>query len=392
MNSRTSIALIALSLFAGTAGAQDLNPASGYLRLLNATDTIALSGPVPLGTSYTIEARIRYWGLPSPTAGMWPDAARLWSEQQDSTADKSVGFQPTPAGLTLWVSQMTQGSVHYGLNVSPLSDSAWHHLAIVRFPDRLRVFVDGQLMESVVASGFGTNGSKFSIGAFSYTVSGRLAQSVRADVDWFRISNSSRYTTDAFVPPTECSLVVDPETLVLFKFNEALQRTIASEGSLALAGVPGQGFPEATAPSVVLEASEPVASISGVQPISGPSDGGTPITVIGTGFTPESRVLVGGVPAVNVQYVSPTRLTAVTPQGVPGVTSVQVNCASSDAFYFRPYCGSDLDQDGQVTAADIAIVLLDFGPCYVTATSPQPDDTKPFMLQEQPAPEAPRSR
>jgi len=37
-------------------------------------------------------------------------------------------------------------------------------------------------------------------------------------------------------------------------------------------------------------------------------------------------------------------------------------------------------------------VLLDFGPCYVTATSPQTEDSTPFMLQDQPAPEAPRSR
>jgi hypothetical protein len=75
------------------------------------------------------------------------------------------------------------------------------------------------------------------------------------------------------------------------------------------------------------------------------------------------------------------------------MTSVTVgNWVQPNAFYYRPECGSDLDQDGEVTAADIAIVLLDFGPCYVTATSPQPDDSKPFMLQDQPAPEAPRSR
>jgi hypothetical protein len=286
---------------------------------------------------------------------------------------------------------MVQGSNHAGLNVSPLSDSAWHHLAIVRSPSRLKVFIDGQLMESVEAFGFGTNGYKVSIGAFSYTISARLAQTVKADVDWFRISSSSRYDAGQFVPPSECSVVADPTTLVLFKFNEPLQPTVLSEGSLALTGAPGQGFSGATSPVVVLEASEPEVSVSGVQPISGPSEGGTPITIIGTGFTPDAAVYIGGVQAIDVQYISSTRLTAITPSGMPGVVSVQVNCASTDAFYYRPYCGSDLDQDGEVTAADIAIVLLDFGPCYVTATSPQPDDSKPFMLREEPAPEAPKT-
>ena len=134
-------------------------------------------------------------------------------------------------------------------------------------------------------------------------------------------------------------------------------------------------------------------TVTGVIPVSGASSGGTAITVRGTNFPENPTVLVGGSPATNVVRVSATRITAVTPASSPGMTSVTVgNWVQPNAFYYRPECGSDLDQDGEVTAADIAIVLLDFGPCYVTATSPQPDDSKPFMLQDQPAPEAPRSR
>jgi hypothetical protein len=70
---------------------------------------------------------------------------------------------------------------------------------------------------------------------------------------------------------------------------------------------------------------------------------------------------------------------------------VTVNCASSDAFYYRPYCGSDLDQDGEVTAADISIVLLDFGPCYQTpSAAPAPE--VPPLLDAQALPDAPRQR
>jgi hypothetical protein len=67
------------------------------------------------------------------------------------------------------------------------------------------------------------------------------------------------------------------------------------------------------------------------------------------------------------------------------MASVKVNGFTlEDALYVRPQCGSDLDQDGEVTAADIAIVLLDFGPCYATATSSQPADSTPFLLKEEP--------
>jgi hypothetical protein len=108
----------------------------------------------------------------------------------------------------------------------------------------------------------------------------------------------------------------------------------------------------------------PATTVSGVQPISGPTEGGTQLAIIGTGFTPDATVTIGGNAASNVTYISPNRLTAVTPPGLPGITSVKVNCASTDAFYYRPYCGSDLDQNGSVDAGDISIILLDFGPCY----------------------------
>jgi hypothetical protein len=134
-------------------------------------------------------------------------------------------------------------------------------------------------------------------------------------------------------------------------------------------------------------------SISSVLPPSVPAQGGSTITIRGNGFPANPTVLIGGVPATNVVRESLTRITATSPAVMPGMKSVSVNGFTlPDGIYIRSECGSDLDQDGEVTAADIAIVLLDFGPCYVTATSPQADDSKPFMLQEQPATEAPQSR
>jgi hypothetical protein len=135
------------------------------------------------------------------------------------------------------------------------------------------------------------------------------------------------------------------------------------------------------------------STVTGVIPVSGASSGSTSVIINGTNFPQNPAVLIGGSSATNVVRVSANRITAVTPAGLPGMTSVTVgNWVQPNAFYYRPECGSDLDQDGEVTAADIAIVLLDFGPCYATATSTQPEDSTPFMLREQADAAAPRSR
>jgi hypothetical protein len=128
-------------------------------------------------------------------------------------------------------------------------------------------------------------------------------------------------------------------------------------------------------------------AISRVIPISGPSSGGTAITILGSNFPAAPIVTIGGQPASNVVVVSASKITAVTPPSFPGEATVTVDYGSATAFYYRPECGSDLDQDGEVSTADISIVLLDFGPCYqapvpAATTGPLPpalpdDSTRP---------------
>ena len=110
-------------------------------------------------------------------------------------------------------------------------------------------------------------------------------------------------------------------------------------------------------------------TIMGVLPISGASTGGTNITITGTNFEAHASVTIGGAPATNVVVVSDTQITATTPAGFPGPAVVTVNLGSSTAFYYRPSCGSDLDNNGVVDSADLGIVLLDFGNCYESAAA-----------------------
>jgi len=136
-------------------------------------------------------------------------------------------------------------------------------------------------------------------------------------------------------------------------------------------------------------------SFNGVVPISGSSQGGSSITIKGTNFPANPTVLVGVTPATNVVRVSATRLTATTPAGLPGMTSITVNGFTlPDAFYYRPECGSDLDQNGEVDAADISIILLDFGPCYQAPVAAPTTSPLPPALPDAPAPAsaAPQNR
>ena len=134
-------------------------------------------------------------------------------------------------------------------------------------------------------------------------------------------------------------------------------------------------------------------SVTGVSPPSVPAQGGAALTIRGNNFPDNPAVLVGGVPATDVVRLSATRITATSPALLPGMAAVKVSDFTlQEAIYIRPECGSDLDQDGEVTSADIAIVLLDFGPCYSNAANTQPQDSTPFLLQDQPAAVVPQAR
>ena len=127
------------------------------------------------------------------------------------------------------------------------------------------------------------------------------------------------------------------------------------------------------------------AIVTGVLPVSGPSQGGTQVTITGSNFPIVVSVSIGGVAASSVTRISSTKLTAVTPANLPGVAEVRVNgFVANNAFYYRPECGSDLDQNGTVDGGDMAILLLDWGPCYSGAQASESQDA-PELLAEEPA-------
>gem|GEM_PF-1714603 len=66
-------------------------------------------------------------------------------------------------------------------------------------------------------------------------------------------------------------------------------------------------------------------AIAGVAPNSGPTAGGTNVTITGSGFDRSATVTFGGVAAVSVTYISSTQLQAVTPAHASGTVSVAIS-------------------------------------------------------------------
>ena len=59
----------------------------------------------------------------------------------------------------------------------------------------------------------------------------------------------------------------------------------------------------------------PAPAVTSIAPPSGPTTGGTPVTISGSGFQDGATVTISGAPATNVNVVSATEITANTPLG-----------------------------------------------------------------------------
>ncbi len=98
---------------------------------------------------------------------------------------------------------------------------------------------------------------------------------------------------------------------------------LSADGETALIGAPAAR----TKPGAVwafANTTVPVPTVASVDPESGSSAGGTPVTIRGAGFTAGASVEIGGVAASSVEVLSETELTAVTPPHALGAAAVVV--------------------------------------------------------------------
>ena len=82
-----------------------------------------------------------------------------------------------------------------------------------------------------------------------------------------------------------------------------------------------------TSVGVSITVNEPSPTVSAISPSSGPTLGGTAVTITGTDLTGATAVTIAGNAATSVVVVNSTTITAVTPAGVAGTASVLVTTA-----------------------------------------------------------------
>ena len=87
---------------------------------------------------------------------------------------------------------------------------------------------------------------------------------------------------------------------------------------------------------------QPAATVTGIQPQTGTSAGGTDITLTGTGFVKGAGVFIANVPATNVVFVSPTTLTARTPAAAGGPPFAAVHVSVLNPGAPAPSVGNNL--------------------------------------------------
>ena len=120
-------------------------------------------------------------------------------------------------------------------------------------------------------------------------------------------------------------------------------------------------------------ASAPIPMVTGINPTSGSTAGGTSIAITGSNFTSGSTVSFGGTSAASVTFISATSLTAVSPAHAAGTVDVIVSTwggtsttSAADQFTY-------IDPAPTVTlSADNASIAENAGVATVTATLSAP--------------------
>ena len=100
---------------------------------------------------------------------------------------------------------------------------------------------------------------------------------------------------------------------------------------------------------------EAAPTVAGISPIAGPLGGGTPVTIIGTGFTGATVVDFGTSPATNLDVVNDTTITANSPAGT-GTVDVTVTSPGGTS------ATSTADQFTYEAAPTVTGVSPTFGP------------------------------
>ena len=211
------------------------------------TDTIAVNGQTMLGDAFTIEVGLIF----TAEYGAYGSIFNEWLRKAE---DKYLGAGPNQVVGYAYGLSASSNSIYLE---SDLDLGQRHHLAFVYDGTQEKIYIDGQLEGSRSNSGNVRNspGGPF-IGAIYRD--GGIRTSFIGYIDYLRISNSARYVGSNFTPAIG-ELVSDPDTVLLYNFNESPGSEIVYDHSgNGNHGRLGLGFSSATSPQLV--ASVPIPS------------------------------------------------------------------------------------------------------------------------------------
>ncbi len=99
---------------------------------------------------------------------------------------------------------------------------------------------------------------------------------------------------------------------------------VGTNGFYPVTFTASNGVSPAASQSATLIVASTLPTVAALSPSSGPSEGGTTVTITGTGFLGATAVTFGPTEATSFQVVSATQITAVVPAGIQGTHNVQV--------------------------------------------------------------------
>ncbi len=329
-------------------------PAQGpatYAEFTRTTDTIRILGDTLLaGGPFTYEFRI--W-LTAPAIGY------VIGEQQISVEDKCLELGENQYRFSV----AYDNPLGYNAGSSPeIVLGRWMHIAYVADTTSRIIYVDGQ-PAAVLSRGQsyadGTD-SNMAIGMFQkgkgYLVSPQLPSFI-GKLDWVRISKTPRYS-GAFTPPVESSLIADPQTVLLLKFNEPTGTTTLIDESpnqfVCEVGVPVN--PGLTATSPMMGRVECTGSFVSVSPEAVALLPGSSVAFQATAATGVTAYqwLKDGVPLSDDDRISGSATATLTITGITNADQGLYACRIENA-------------------------------CGIATSSPTPLSCKPIILQSAPA-------
>ena len=123
-------------------------------------------------------------------------------------------------------------------------------------------------------------------------------------------------TKTVTITPTADTTAESDETVIL---------TVADNGTPALTGGYAVGSPNSATGTIL---TDETPTVTNVNPATGPTVGGTSVTITGTNFTGATGVTFGGTAATSVSVTNATTITCTTPAHAAGAISVLVSTAA----------------------------------------------------------------